>query len=55
MDTVDSRATTLLAGSLHTHQIDALAVTGDKVPRRNFLAIDSFPILSRLLETDPNY
>ena len=37
---VDARASTLEAGSLlHTHQIDALGVVGEKVSRRNFLAI----------------
>ena len=53
---VDASTSTLLAGSLlHTHQIDALAVIGEKVSQKNFRAVGGYPILSRLLETDPNY
>ena len=53
---VDVNASTLFAGSLlHTHQIDAFAVAGEEVSPKNFRAIGGYPILSRLLETDPNY
>ncbi len=53
---VDASASTLEAGSLlHTHQIDALCVIGEKISRKNFLAIGGYSVLSRLLKTDPNY